>query len=158
MGALRLYCKTESMPDYKCTNCQQKGGCAKSMSIQTLPQTLCLHLKRFEADEVAKDINLNKDAQHTNGHGQSSNKIDGHVEFPVDEWLDLADFVNKKEENKKYKLRAIICHSGVLDAGRYVACIRKDDRWYYCDDDKVYNSTVDLVKQTDAYMLFYEAQ
>merc|ERR1712113_600645 len=101
--ALSEYMRSEAMPDYKCSHCLKKGGCDKLTTIHTLPQTLCLHLKRFENEE-------------------KFDKIDEFVQFPVDELLDLSAFVNgeqkrQKVNDKKYRLRSIICHSGDLSSG-----------------------------------------
>merc|ERR1712113_146187 len=149
--ALSEYMRSEAMPDYKCSHCLIKGGCDKLTTIHTLPQTLCLHLKRFE--------------EETNANGQNEekfDKIDEFVQFPVDELLDLAQFVNEEQKrqkvnDKKYRLRSIICHSGDLSSGHYVCCVRKGEEWFYLDDGNVHKSSVKLVRQTCPYMLFYEA-
>lgn len=52
--ALKEYMRSEPMPDHKCTCCRGKH-CNKHMTIHTLPATLCLHLKRFEAETDEKE-------------------------------------------------------------------------------------------------------
>merc|ERR1712228_215855 len=154
--ALSDYMESEAMPDYKCSHCLKRGHCKKYMTIHSLPQTLVLHLKRFENDSNNRSLSpeIVKQKQY--------DKIDEFVEFPVDELLDLTKFVNEshrnESNNKKYRLRAVICHSGVLSSGHYVCCIRKENEWFYCDDSTIRPSTAQLVKNTKAYMLFYDAQ
>ena len=52
----------------------------------------------------------------------------------------------------------MIMHSGALQSGHYICCIRKENNWYYCDDNKIYPTSADYVQKLNAYMLFYEAQ
>ena len=225
--ALREYMESEEMPDYKCSKCGETE-CTKDMTIHSLPQTLCLHLKRFEADEMMKELSASakatgsnstnsrsvspnvttrntrsrrgsKNGKESNGNGgghRNSNgngskngngnkssisngngngngsfgngnggyqKMEEQVHFPVDTVLDLSQFVNvnrkgAKVNNKEYRLKSMIMHSGDMSAGHYVCWIRKEDQWYFCDDNSVQLSNTDYVKSAKAYMLFYEAQ
>ncbi len=210
MEALRDDMGSEAMPDYNCGECHKKL-CHKFMSIRELPQTLCLHLKSYEADEdesgnnelssrpnkaksksksVSRSLspsivtknnrsrrrsNFNTDgigatakgindclSQNSNSNN-NFNKIDECVSFPCDALLDLSEFINGKYKNervnlKKYRLKSMIIHRGVLSSGHYVCYVRKDDAWFYLDDQTVIESSSDYVKSQMAYMLFYEAQ
>jgi len=205
--ALNHYMESEPMPDYKCSRCGEQQ-CTKDMTIHTLPQTLCLHLKRFEADEAMKELSASAkatatqsrstspnvttrntrsrrsshngtgrgDANNGNGSGQSGNgtannggsnggyqKMEEQVRFPVDSVLDLSQFVNAQRKSarvniKEYRLKSMIIHSGDMHSGHYVSYIRKEKKWYYCDDHKIIQSSTDYVQRGKAYMLFYEAQ
>jgi len=172
-----------------------------------------LHLKRFEADEMMKELSASAKGSTTHSRSTSPNvttrntrsrrngkntknakqdqylkvgngnnnrdlvlsgsgnangnggyqKMEDIIHFPVDSVLDLSRFVNvnrkdAKVNKKKYRLKSCILHSGDMSAGHYVCWIRKEDRWYYCDDHKVQLSNSEYVQSAKAYMLFYEAQ
>jgi hypothetical protein len=58
-----------------------------------------------------------------------------------------------------YRLMSVIEHRGGAEGGHYV-CFRRDisiDRWLFCSDDVVKPCDWSIVKQAQAYMLFYEA-
>jgi ubiquitin C-terminal hydrolase len=58
-----------------------------------------------------------------------------------------------------YRLMSVIEHRGGAEGGHYV-CFRHDDsnnHWLFCSDDVVKSCDWNIVKQAQAYMLFYEA-
>ena len=78
------------------------------------------------------------------GYGQ---KIDSHVEFPL-EGLDLTDLVqsqigregpSKTEDRLIYDCYAVSNHYGNMGFGHYTAYARSptDDKWYEFDDSRV---------------------
>lgn len=58
-----------------------------------------------------------------------------------------------------YDLYAVVCHRGTFQGGHYVAYVRcQDGKWYLCDDAYVAPVSEDVVKNCQAYMLFYAQQ
>ena len=55
-----------------------------------------------------------------------------------------------------YDLFAVVCHRGSFQGGHYVAYVRAaDGRWYLCDDAWVTAADEEVVRNCQAYMLFY---
>lgn len=46
-------------------------------------------------------------------------------------------------ESTKYDLRSIVIHIGSGNGGHYVAVIKRNDKWYLCDDNVISNVNVD---------------
>jgi hypothetical protein len=144
----------------------------KRILIEKLPPVLVIQLKRFR--------------QTARGFLQ---KVSQHVQIP--ETLDMKPFVvpegvRNSEENAapaepipvstKYRLYAIVEHSGSLYSGHYVAYIYTDryqlnkeeesdastpkkDKpriWLYCSDSRVRESSWEEVANSQAYIAFYE--
>jgi ubiquitin carboxyl-terminal hydrolase 22/27/51 len=126
----------------------------KQMSLCKLPLVLCLHIKRFEHSHV----------------GNMSRKIDRYVRFPFN--LDMAPYVSscivrQRHGNRlgfidtgsagptEYELYAVVSHSGKLDSGHYLAYLRLGLQWYRCNDSWISRVSADLVRATQAYMLYY---
>lgn len=59
----------------------------------------------------------------------------------------------------KYRLYAVVCHSGILGGGHYVsyAC-NPNGRWYCYNDSSCREVTVNQMDTSSAYMLFYERE
>ena len=60
--------------------------------------------------------------------------------------------------DKAYKLTCLCNHSGTMYGGHYTStCLRKDETWVVCNDNKI-NNIQDLPISTSVpYILFYEA-
>merc|ERR1719300_2047664 len=101
------------MADYKCSRCGRKE-CTKLMSIHTLPHTLCLHWKRFESEREKS-----KSRSASPGTVKNSQKGDGgDVAFESNK---IEQFVDEKRRGsvvnqKEYRLRSMIIHSGTLSS------------------------------------------
>lgn len=55
-----------------------------------------------------------------------------------------------------YDLFAVVCHRGTFQGGHYVAYVRASDgNWYLCDDAYVQRVNEEVVRTSQAYMLFY---
>ncbi len=55
-----------------------------------------------------------------------------------------------------YDLFAVVCHRGTFQGGHYVSYIRASDgKWYLCDDAYVQRVSEEVVRTSQAYMLFY---
>lgn len=130
---------------YYCTNCQQKQRSTKRFWIRRLPDVLCLHLKRFRYNNFLRT------------------KIDDYIQFPV-QGLDMKRFVmaNKHETRGSscgpttYDLVAFIEHHGSgLGSGHYTAYCRHDGYWFHFDDSSVTACDESIVRQSKAYILFY---
>jgi len=91
-------------------------------------------------------------------NNRKSSKIENFVSFPVDEYLDLSPFMDKSsnELNTKYSLQSVIVHSGAISSGHYVSYIKKDNKWFKCDDKFVSYTESSDVKKLKAYLLFYQ--
>ncbi|CAD5229230.1 unnamed protein product [Bursaphelenchus okinawaensis] len=128
--ALKRYFDVDVLSEadaYECENCcanfnkkVNKGKRKTVISdkrylIFSPPPILTLHLKRFEQT-------------HTFNRTTSS-KIGGHIEFPM--VLNLAPYCVKSKERvipdqKRilYSLYGVVCHSGNLSSGHYIAYVR----------------------------------
>mmetsp|Transcript_29123 Transcript_29123/g.113115 ORF Transcript_29123/g.113115 Transcript_29123/m.113115 type:complete len:209 (+) Transcript_29123:1578-2204(+) len=113
----------------------------KTFSLESIPDNLVIQLNRF---------------YHHNLFG-AMKKVDGFCEFPI--VLDMSPFVNKGGD-QEYRLAAVICHSGTMRSGHYIAYVRREsaegELWFYCSD-----SNIKLVKEREVlesrpYMFFYE--
>ncbi|XP_037615767.1 ubl carboxyl-terminal hydrolase 18 isoform X1 [Sebastes umbrosus] len=133
-----------------CEQCERKTPSKQGVKLLSLPQILCVHLKRFR-----------------NSRG-STRKLDCRVTFP--ETFDFSEthkdaFSSDFSQNDcKYTLHAVVVHSGYAMFGHYTAYVRHrgNQRWYYADDSHVRQASWEDVTRTygghgraTAYMLMY---
>lgn len=126
---------------YSCEKCKKLRNGVKFCKVQSLPEILCIHLKRFRHELMF------------------STKISTHVSFPLD-GLDLQPFLAKDSsaQTTTYDLLSVICHHGTASSGHYVAYCRNDlnQKWYEFDDQSVTEVSESCVQNAEAYVLFYK--
>ncbi|KAJ3017229.1 ubiquitin-specific protease ubp2 [Thoreauomyces humboldtii] len=148
----------------------------KRYLIHRTPETLVLHLKRFQ--QV--------------GFGGRTKKVEDVVAF--DEFVDITPFLaprgaekavesdpavgrtpllNDRTREAKYRLYGVVVHQGGLFSGHYIAYARvqspeqrvtvpeeggdgEESEWTYFSDSSVRPSSWAEVKKAQAYLLFYE--
>ncbi|XP_037051677.1 ubiquitin carboxyl-terminal hydrolase 20 [Bradysia coprophila] len=125
---------------YSCEKCNKLRNGIKYSRVLQLPEMLCVHLKRFRHDL------------------SYSSKITSIVHFPLHD-LDMSAFLHKdcKSEISKYNLTAVICHHGTVGGGHYTSFAKHESngRWYEYDDQLVTEVSEEVVKNCEAYVLFY---
>ncbi|XP_012670814.1 ubiquitin carboxyl-terminal hydrolase 33 [Clupea harengus] len=126
---------------YSCEKCKKLRNGVKFCKVQSLPEILCIHLKRFRHELMF------------------STKISTHVSFPL-ESLDLQPFLAKdcSAQTSTYDLLSVICHHGTASSGHYIAYCRNDfnNLWYEFDDQSVTEVSESCVQNAEAYVLFYK--
>ncbi|KAG0056278.1 Ubiquitin carboxyl-terminal hydrolase 33 [Gryganskiella cystojenkinii] len=142
---LASFCATEELTGedrYKCTQCDALNDCRKTFRITQLPETLCIHLKRFRYDSY-------------------SSKINTYVQFPLED-LDMGPFFKSGDlnelKNTKYDLYAMVRHRGVVGGGHYIGYAKHsmDGSWYEFDDTYVTRKAPADIAKMEAYILFYK--
>ncbi|KAG0251884.1 Ubiquitin carboxyl-terminal hydrolase 20 [Mortierella polycephala] len=142
---LASFCATEELTGedrYRCTQCNALNDCRKTFRITQLPETLCIHLKRFRYDTY-------------------SSKITSYVNFPLED-LDMAQFFKSTDpverKNTKYDLYAMVRHRGVVGGGHYIGYAKHatDGQWYEFDDTYVTRKSPSDIAKMEAYILFYK--
>jgi ubiquitin carboxyl-terminal hydrolase 20/33 len=125
---------------YSCEKCEKLRNGLKFSQVTQLPDTLCVHLKRFRHDFAF------------------SSKISTRVVFPLT-GLDLAPWVHKDcvSTQTVYDLTGVICHHGTAGGGHYTSyCYNYQTRaWYHFDDSIVTQVEPATVMNAEAYVLFY---
>uniref|UniRef100_W5M7P3 Ubiquitin carboxyl-terminal hydrolase n=1 Tax=Lepisosteus oculatus TaxID=7918 RepID=W5M7P3_LEPOC len=126
---------------YSCEKCKKLRNGVKFCKVQSLPEVLCIHLKRFRHELMF------------------STKIGTHVSFPL-EGLDMQPFLAKDStaQTTSYDLLSVICHHGTASSGHYIAYCRNDlnGLWYEFDDQSVTEVSEVTVQNAEAYVLFYK--
>ncbi|XP_042164254.1 ubiquitin carboxyl-terminal hydrolase 33-like [Oncorhynchus tshawytscha] len=126
---------------YSCEKCKKLRNGVKFCKVQSVPEILCIHLKRFRHELMF------------------STKIGTHVSFPL-EGLELQPFLAKDSSahTTSYDLLSIICHHGTASSGHYIAYCRNDlnNLWYEFDDQSVTEVSESCVQNAEAYVLFYK--
>uniref|UniRef100_A0A0K2T6F4 Ubiquitin carboxyl-terminal hydrolase n=1 Tax=Lepeophtheirus salmonis TaxID=72036 RepID=A0A0K2T6F4_LEPSM len=125
---------------YSCEKCKKLRNGLKYSKVTILPDTLCIHLKRFRHEFAY------------------SSKISSKVTFPLVD-LDMSPWCHKDFGSKEtfYELTGVIVHSGTASGGHYVAyCLNNvDQEWYEYDDSIVTRVDPSCVLGLEAYVLFY---
>lgn len=112
----------------------------KYSRVTLLPDTLCIHLKRFRHEFAF------------------SSKISTKVSFPLVD-LDMSQWLHSSSVSKvtMYDLTGVICHHGSAGGGHYTAYALNplDQEWYEFDDSSVTKVDPATVMAAEAYVLFY---
>ncbi|KAF9583749.1 Ubiquitin carboxyl-terminal hydrolase 20 [Lunasporangiospora selenospora] len=142
---LASFCATEELTGedrYRCTNCDALNDCRKTLRVTQLPETLCIHLKRFKYDTYPSKINT-------------------FVQFPMED-LDMTPYFKSSDPNElrnaKYDLYAMVRHRGVVGGGHYIGYAKHtmDSQWYEYDDTYVTRKSSADIAKLEAYILFYK--
>ena len=80
-------------------------------------------------------------------------------QFPIDQILDLSDFVAGETRSERFRLYAVSAHTGSLYSGHYVAHPKNYEKQWFTFNDS-YTAAEELSGKSDvfatAYLLFYE--
>ena len=118
-----------------CNKCMALTISTKQLSIVKLPRFLVIQLKRFS-------------------YYPEPRKILTHVKFD-DIWrLALKSICNART----YFLYGIICHSGGIHGGHYIAYCKYRNSWRCFDDSMTHIVSWERVMEQEAYILFYEME
>jgi len=182
LDSLDLYVAGEMLDGenkYFCSHCQAKCDSLKRACVENLPNTMILHLKRFEFDlELMRKV-----------------KVNDYVEFPRKINMKRYTKVGLEELNEEdgreegyydYELKGVLIHQGTSDSGHYYSIAKErggKEEWFMFNDVSVTNFnpneindqcfggkkqsqrydhqsqrmvTLSVDKTFSAYMLFYE--
>ncbi|KAK7407160.1 hypothetical protein VNO78_08839 [Psophocarpus tetragonolobus] len=139
-SALESFTKVEKIDaSFKCDSCKEEVSTEKQLMLDQTPLVAAFHLKRFKTD------------------GTHVEKIDKHIDFPLE--LDLQPYTisNQNDVPLKYDLYAIVVHTGFSStSGHYFCFVRSaPDTWHKLDDSMVTKVSADSVLSQEAYILFY---
>ncbi|XP_038971899.1 ubiquitin C-terminal hydrolase 22-like [Phoenix dactylifera] len=162
MGCLERFTRPERLDSdqkFFCQHCKVRQESLKQMSIRKLPLVTCFHIKRFEHSSIKK----------------MSRKVDCYLHFPFS--LDMTPYLSSSvlrsrfgnrifaldgdisdaatELASEFELFAVITHNGRLEAGHYITYLRPSNQWYRCDDAWITHVSENIVRASQAYMLFY---
>ena len=112
------------------------------VQVTNLPDTLCVHLKRFRHDFAF------------------SSKISTRVSFPLS-GLEMSSWLHSSLSSTScstYSLSGVICHHGTAGGGHYTSyCFSPSTScWYEYDDSLVREVDRETVLNSEAYVLFYK--
>ena len=146
-----------------CEGCKLKQPSAKQFMILKEPEILCLHIKRFRHDKTTRS------------------KLNSFIQFPL-KGLDLSQYLvendnvetspcKKMKKTALYNLKSLILHHGSnLSSGHYTSfvnisqkavpnqisqSVQETEKWFHFNDSTVTEASVDSVKKSSAYILFY---
>jgi ubiquitin C-terminal hydrolase len=115
---------------YFCENCKSNQISQHKYSINILPKTLIIVLKRYTS---------------------SGTKIKNEV--ILDKKLHI-----KETDIKVYNLTAVVNHQGNLFDGHYNSNVLINDEWYLFDDESISKVKDFNYSNPNAYILFYQCQ
>ncbi|EAR96319.2 ubiquitin carboxy-terminal hydrolase (macronuclear) [Tetrahymena thermophila SB210] len=124
--------------DYKCEKCNQNNKAKKQVLISKTPYILTLHLKRFKIYPKKR-------------------KITDFIKYPIQN-LSIKQYVKNSSTSGGYyyNLIGIIVHSGSQDSGHYISYVKRENRWFCCDDGKYQEVSEKTVIKQEVYLLFYQ--
>eukprot|EP01119_Soliformovum_irregulare_P004626 TRINITY_DN1568_c0_g1_i1.p1 TRINITY_DN1568_c0_g1~~TRINITY_DN1568_c0_g1_i1.p1 ORF type:complete len:2028 (+),score=618.17 TRINITY_DN1568_c0_g1_i1:116-6085(+) len=167
LEALDLYVKGEMLEGtnaYHCEKCNTKRDTLTRSCIKTLPNTLIIHLKRFDFDyDAMRKLKLNdfcsfpleldmepyttvglsrKDAANAENQDEISEEID---QQELDRRKDIEEAIKTRNPNYyKYNLAGILVHRGHSESGHYYSYIKeritvdhKEPQWIEFNDKHV---------------------
>ena len=111
-----------------CHKCMGPENFTKKYEINKLPYVLILSLKRFKFNQ------------------NSNFKLRQMITYPIH---------NLKLHGQTYDLYGVINHYGSINSGHYTCIIKKNNKWFMCDDNNVYTIDEKKVMHANAYILFY---
>lgn len=165
LGCLRRFTWPETLgtlsDSHTCEHCSG-AHVTKQLSILRLPPVITFHLKRFE---------------HSGGTRAQARKLETFASFPLND-LNMTPYLtsrvnlerkgvnpyctnaqNDTSQRYVYDAFAVICHRGTFQGGHYVAYVRcENNKWYLCDDAFVTEVPDEVVRNCQAYMIFYSIQ
>ena len=126
---------------YRCEKCKMLRNGLKYSQLTRLPDTLCIHLKRFRHDY------------------SYSSKISTRVTFPLS-GLDMSGWQLTRQagHSHTFSLAGVICHHGVSGVGGHYTCYcynTNTNQWFHYDDSSVRPVDASTVASAEAYVLFY---
>ena len=137
---LEQFTATEDLTEkITCEKCKKPQKSKKSLTLQTWPRILVLHVKRFSYTETRRE------------------KLDTLVTFPT-EGLDLSPFASEDRRSAPavYDLFATTDHLGASGAaGHYVAHRKDPSGWRTFDDATHAPTTAERLQGGAAYVLWY---
>lgn len=122
---------------YFCEKCKKNTNATKFSTIDTAPEYLTVHLKRFKFN------------------GSQSMKVKQLINYS--DLIDLTEFTTDKNPTI-YKLISIISHEGRnLSSGHYIShCLQPDNSWYTYDDEYLNKiNEMQALNDPSAYVLIY---
>ncbi|KAL4612918.1 ubiquitin carboxyl-terminal hydrolase 36 isoform X1 [Arapaima gigas] len=137
--ALELFVKPDVLNGenaYMCAKCKKKVPASKRFTVHRASNVLTLSLKRFA--------------------NFSGGKITKDVGYP--EFLNIRPYMSQSSgEPVMYGLYAVLVHSGYsCHAGHYYCYVKASNgQWYQMNDSMVHPSTIKVVLNQQAYVLFY---
>jgi ubiquitin C-terminal hydrolase len=136
---------------FRCNYCMKNTEAVRKLHLYALPNKLAIMVKKYQTvpDDDKFPIALRK----------SIIKSSARVDYPVE--LDMEEYISEYAmdgENGKYRLYAVVRHSGGLEGGHYYTYARNhiNDKWYLFDDGDVYWVEEAEVLGCNGYILFYE--
>jgi ubiquitin C-terminal hydrolase len=130
----------------------------KQMTLDTVPEIMCLHIKRFAVDSDPPK----KPKKRPRPVVQRTTKIEKEVTFPM--IVDLSTYVTVSQRETTaeylYDLYAVCHHHGNMEFGHYTAQVQHttesgQGQWVDCNDDKQKLIQPKEVKGPSAYIFFY---
>lgn len=164
----------------KCSKCESYQESTKQLSMKKLPIVASFHLKRFEhSNRFHKKIStfisfplyldmspfkashrscngkLNKERvqQQQQQQQQINNDVTSNNEHSTNSSnINCANATinNRREDDSRYCLFAVVNHSGTIETGHYTAYIRQcRDQWFKCDDHLITRASIQEVLQSE---------
>ena len=122
---------------YKCERCGKRTQIVKKLDIVLPPPILTIQFKRFG--------------------NAGRRKINTFIQF--ERSVDIDEFVAEEEvmlRQTKYELFAVAVHLGhSIELGHYVAYVKRNGRWFECNDESVSEVRERTALSRNAYLVFY---
>ena len=129
--------------EWYCNVCKEHVRAFKKLEIYHAPKLMILHLKRFEYEAAGKFRTY-------------SQKINNDIEFPIDEGLDMSQYIVSNQESKNlYDLYGVSHHYGSCGGGHYVAACKNSGEWYDFNDSSVRKGSSSSAGGGSAYVLMF---